>query len=378
MRQAMRECEAVQLDPLCVMARNHDLTLMSRVLDYHPEQPMKAAYEERGFFDYGATLFFYPMEELPYWRVVMETRLQGPRYLKFRAEHPEVFDEVRRLLRDLGPLGNRDLKGPKLLNYHYRGGKDTAVALFYMWLTGELMTHSRRKFERVYDFLENVAPSDHQWTATREQAARFFARKRVAHLGLAKAGTPDVLDFSLSLTHNPARVKADATLLRQEMLDSGALAEVSVEGWKGSWLVLGEDLPLVSDLSLNKLPAAWKPLATTNEEEVLFLAPLEVVSARGRAKIVFDFDYIWEVYKPAHKRRWGYYTLPILWGDRLIARMDARLDRPASTLRVPGYWAEDEASAKNMGYMDALRRGLARFTSDHGADQLDASVIPGI
>ena len=79
------------------------------------------------------------------------------------------------------------------------------------------------------------------------------------------------------------------------------------------------------------------------------------MSARGRAKPLFDFDYTWEVYTPADKRRYGYYVLPVLWGDRLVARFDARMDRAGRTLVLIGLWLEDEALAGRRGVRDGLR-----------------------
>src|SRR5207248_1030717 len=82
------------------------------------------------------------------------------------------------------------------------------------------------------------------------------------------------------------------------------------------------------------------------------------VSTRGRASWLFDFEYLWEVYKPAAKRRWGYYTLPILYGDRLVARLDPKLDRTTSTLVINGFWLEEYAPVECPGFAAALARGL--------------------
>ena len=102
------------------------------------------------------------------------------------------------------------------------------------------------------------------------------------------------------------------------------------------------------------MPKAWTPLETTTTEEVVFLAPLDQVSARGRAKVLFGFDYVWEVYKPEHQRKFGYYTLPILWGDRLVARFDSKLDRTTNTFVILGLWLEDEALGKDEAFAEAL------------------------
>ena len=88
----------------------------------------------------------------------------------------------------------------------------------------------------------------------------------------------------------------------------------------------------------HSVPEAWTPLAASTTDEVVFLAPLDHVSARGRAKVVFGFDYVWEVYKPADQRKFGYYTLPVLWGERLVARFDSKLDRTTNTFVILGLW----------------------------------------
>ena len=99
------------------------------------------------------------------------------------------------------------------------------------------------------------------------------------------------------------------------------------------------------------------------------LAPLEIVSARGRAAKLFDFDYVWEVYKPARQRRWGYYTLPVLYGDRLVARFDAKLERPSMTLQIKGFWLE-EGQKPDKRFIPALKAGMKRFLSFTGAENL--------
>ena len=97
--------------------------------------------------------------------------------------------------------------------------------------------------------------------------------------------------------------------------------------------------------------------------------------SRGRAKKLFDFDYTWEVYTPVHKRRWGYYVLPIMYGDNLVARLDPKLDRTTMTLEVKGFWHEDAAPVKDADFANALAKGLIRFAEFVGAKKIRTSVI---
>ena len=115
-------------------------------------------------------------------------------------------------------------------------------------------------------------------------------------------------------------------------------------------------------------------MGPTTDDEVIFLSPLEYVSARGRAAKLFDFDYIWEIYKPQAKRVYGPYTMPILYGDRLVGRMDSRHDRKSKTLVINGLWLEDWFTAGE-AFAAALNKGLARFISFLGAEKINHSAL---
>ena len=369
--EALRASEAMQMDPLNVVARSHDIALWGRVSDYQPALLERVMYENRAFFDYGGGLFIYPMSELPHWRTPMRRRAQAGRWADFAAAHPTLLDEVRAELRARGPLGNRDFTGRERVK-SYRGGKDSALALYTLWLTGEVMIHHRQGFERVYDLRERVAPAVFDYATPEDEAETHFARKALAFYGLAEERRwasllAGVIDRRVD--------RAEAQRWLDRLTAEGHIASVRVADEPGKWLALAGDLPLLDALEAGGIPESWQPLDATTETEVTLLAPLEIVSARGRAKWLFDFDYIWEVYKPAAARRWGYYTLPILYGDRLVARLDPRLDRSTQTLHILGFWREPDAITDEAAFAEALIRGLARFARFLGAQRLDASTL---
>ncbi len=124
-----------------------------------------------------------------------------------------------------------------------------------------------------------------------------------------------------------------------------------------------------------RIPEAWTPLDTTTSEEVVFLAPLDNVSGRGRAKVLFEFDYVWEVYKPKDKRKYGYYTLPVLWGDQLVARFDSKFDKTDKIFTILGFWLEDEELSQNEDFVEALARGFERFGKFLGAAKYDVKAV---
>jgi uncharacterized protein YcaQ len=371
--QAMRAMEYLQLDPLQIIARSHDIALHSRVLDYTPGMWEDVTYEQRKFFDWGGWLAVRPMDELPHWRVVMRRERDGDygdsRIRRMACDHAEAIVEMRAILRERGTVSNRDFEmATRIRTQSYRGRKDSALALYYLWRTGEVMTHHREKFERVYTLTETVAPAHLICESDEAEADRFLIKKEVSFSGLARLNrTSD--SFFRGVPFGKAKQ------IREAMLVDGDIIEVQVEGWKAVHYALGSDVEVLRDVSAGRVPKAWTPLETTTTEEVVFLAPLDPVSARGRAKVLFGFAYVWEVYKPEHQRRFGYYTLPILWGDRLVARFDSKFDRTTNTLVILGLWLEDQTLGNDEAFAEALACGFARFVTFLGASKLDATAI---
>ena len=368
---AINQMQALQLDPLNIVARSQEIALYGRVLNFNLAHLYQAAYEQRNFFDYGGTLFLYPMRELPFWRAIMPRAAKYPRMVEFGKNHPHAMGQVLAALRANGPMSNRDFTGNGLSQWSYRGSKDSAVALFYLWLLGEVMITARKGFDRVYDLRERVAPREYDSVAPIADAEDFFARKPIAMLNLMRAKRFRMEwqgGIGREVTPDEAEKKLSA------LIELGAVRQFQVEGSAEVWLALAEDIPLLESLEAGRIPKFWKPLDATTEYEVTFLAPLDMVSARGRARQVFDFEYIWEVYKPVHQRRWGYYTLPILYGDDLVARLDPKLDRKTNTLHILGFWLEDDAP-KDEAFANALGRGLARFAKLVGAKRVDLGAV---
>jgi uncharacterized protein YcaQ len=368
--QAMRAMDYLQLDPLQIIARSHDIKLYSRVLDYTPGMWEELAYKQRKFFDWGGWLAVRPMDELPHWRVAMRReRENNPRMIAIEHDHADAIVEMRSILRERGTVTNRDFAmAARTRTQSYRGRKDSALALYYLWLTGEVMTHHRERFERVYALTEAVAPAHLIRESDEAEADRFLITKDISFSGLTQLKRAQDA-FHRGLPFDKAQQ------IRESLLAEGQIVEVQVEGWKALHYAMGSDAAILQDLSAGRVPGAWAPLETTTSEEAVFLAPLDHVSARGRAKVLFGFDYIWEVYKPEHLRKYGYYTLPVLWGDQLVARFDSKLDRTTNTFVILGLWLEDETLGTDQAFAEALARGFARFVTFLGAGAIDAAAI---
>lgn len=363
---AIRSLEALQMDSVTIVARSHDIVLWSRVLDYEPAQLQQLLYSDRQFFDYGGHLDIYPMEELQYWRLHMKRRRDAPRHTEFAAAHEVLLEEVRSLVRDRGPVANRELTGNERVS-SYRGRKDTAVALYHLWLTGELMTSSRRGFERLYDLCERVAPSKLLEERPEAEAEAYFERKALRQAGLGTT-TAWGNTVSYSLARRSGRLEQRRRLLA--LVENGEAEAVRIEGSRDIYYLPAADAPLLRAVEAGEVPEQWLPLDTNTEQEAVLLSPLDPLLDRRRTLALFGFEHIWEIYKPARQRRWGAYTLPVLYGDRLVARLEPSIDRKTGTLTVHALWLEDPELERDVAFMAALASGLRRFARFHSASRI--------
>ncbi len=366
----MRSCENLQLDPVVVVARSHDLMLHSRVANYRAEYFHELTYGEREFFDWGGWLAVRPMEELPYWRVLMERNRDHKSTGRILTDFPAAVDAARTMLRSGEPISGDEIPSVgfgRLVNY--RAGKDTALALYYLWRVGEAMTHHREGFKRFYAPTEAVAPAELlARTVTDGEADRFFARKSVAFAGIGRVMLPSnllVRKFS----------QADVRNIEADLVDSGAIVPVKVAGWRGMQFVLGEDVDALVAVNDGGIPGDWINQELNGPEEAKFLSPLDPVSARGRSMELFGFDYIWEIYKKAEDVRFGRYVLPILWRDALVGRVDSKFVRESNTWVINQIWLEslDMVGSSDLGL--ALSAGMRRLAAMLGAKDVDLATV---
>ena len=252
--QAMRAMEYLQLDPLQIIARSHDIKLHSRVLDYTPGMWEEVAYQQRKFFDWGGWLAARPMDELPHWRVVMRRERDGHAGLSAMArEHAEAIVEMRAILQERDVVSNRDFAmATRTRTQSYRGRKDSALALYYLWRTGEVMTHHRERFERVYALTEKVAPAHLICESSEAETDRFLVKKEIGFDGLSRVKRT-------SDSYRRGEPDRAAKQMLESMLADGDIIEVHVEGWKAKHYALGSDAETLRELSAGRIPQAWTP-----------------------------------------------------------------------------------------------------------------------
>ncbi|MCI4352788.1 MAG: winged helix DNA-binding domain-containing protein [Thermoplasmata archaeon] len=368
LKRAVQYIGSVQFDPLNVVGRSQDLALWGRIIGYETQDLEDALYKTRSVFETGGNVQIRPIAELQYLRVAMQRKIAEERWSRFARANAGLLARVTREIERRGPLGPSDFvgSGEKRIQ-NYRAGKESGLALYYLWLKGDVMIAFRRHGEKVFDLTGRLL---------RRPTPDVPVPEAEEHLILGTLRQLGVATSSEWLRHAWARI--GRLTLRNEWPDrtrrwreQGVIQEIEVDGWKGPQCILADAVSDFETIRSSEVPASWRPRSTTTEEEVVFLAPLEVVSSSGQAARLFDFEYVWEVYKPASKRRWGYYTLPLLFGDRLCARIEMRYESPSRTLRVLGFWPEEASLRRDSAFASALGRALHRLAKFKGATRIE-------
>ena len=352
-RCAFDRLGSVQFDPIDVAGRNHDLVLLSRIAGYRREMTERLLYEERSVYEtYNKGLSLVPTAELPWYRLTWDEAHDEHRGGAF-DEHAPLVEELLERIRSNGPMSATDVEPRAAIDWYWRPTNQVRAILEALAEAGVLGISRRDGNRRVYDLAERLFPADllaERRPREEQQRHRLLSRYR-AH-GLLGGGGQAELWFGI------ARTAGERALRRTELVESGALVEVEVEAVRGSRFVPATELATLEEAA-SEIRDGAPPGGS--EPGVAFLAPLDpLVWDRAMLRTLFDFDYVWEVYVPGPKRRWGYYVLPMLFGDRIVGRIELRLERRAGSLLVVGLWFEDDfdpvtAPGFVPAFADALR-----------------------
>jgi uncharacterized protein YcaQ len=357
--EVFRRLGSIQFDPIAVAGRSHDLVLHARVADYDPGW-CDLLYERREVFEaYNKGLSLVPASEYPWFRATLSQN--SPRIL---AENAEVAERVLERIRAEGPLSALDFERERGTTTDWFGMPTNTVraVLEAYAITGVLGLARRDGNRRYYDLLERLLPDDllRRRRPLKEQLRHKLLSRYRAH-GLLGVGGGDVFGGLGAAKPDPRWPEHPGrNALREELVEQGELAPVEIEGVRGKRFVLRDEVELL------KTPPDPPP-------SVAFLSPFDpLVWDRGFLGSLFDFDYVWELFLPPAKRRWGWYVLPISFRGRLVGRIEPRIDRADARVQVLDVWWEEGFAPRSAdGFVDAMRAALRAYLRFAGADRLE-------
>jgi uncharacterized protein YcaQ len=344
---------SLQFDPLEVAGRNHDLVLLARIAGYRREWAEHWLYADRRLYEtYNKSLQIVPVAELPLYRYVWDRARLRHDTAAF-DDHAPLVTELLERIRDGGSLQSRHVGARAAIDWYWRPTNQVRAILEALAEVGAIGISRRDGNHRVYDLGERLFPADvlaERRPLAEQQAHRLLSRYRGNGL-LGASGNQE-------LWVGGTGYAADRAAVRAELMAAGRLVAVEVAGLRGERFVVGEEVALLEQAAEELRDGAPPGGAPPG---VAFLAPLDPLCwDRDLLRRLFDFDYVWEVYVPAAKRRWGYYVLPILYGDRFVGRIEPRIDRRAGTLRVLGLWWEPGFDPHaEAGFVSAFSDALA-------------------
>jgi uncharacterized protein YcaQ len=364
--EVARALRCLQIDPTSAVARSHLLVVFSRLGPFDPAALDQLVYEERTLFEYWAhEASLVLTEDLPLHRWEMRTwprgdgvwRRKALRWWELNAEfRARILD---RLAAD-GPLPLREIEDHSVAPWLSQGWTDqrnVSRMLDLMWVRGHVGIAGRDGGQRLWDLMERCLPPDPPTEVLDDaEVTRRAALLALKALGVARA--PHIrAHFTRSryptLPHTLA-----------ELHQQGRIEPVAIDGLKGQWWVRAEDVE-----TLQSMNGDWRG-------RTALLSPFDnLLCDRARTEELFGFSHRLEIYTPKAKRRWGYFVLPILHGDRLIGRADLRMDRRAGRLVAPAIHREDGAP-RGKGVATAIRRELERLAAWQGAAELELQQVP--
>ncbi len=338
----------LQLDTVSIAgARSHAIVPLSRWPGIDRDLPEELLQPGAPIFEYwGHEASWIPIDLYPAFAFRRKEYLSG-RASRAIREHPDVAKAILRRVETEGPMRSLDLEGP-MLGEVWRSKRDRWVA-YSLWSTGQLAIRSRRNFQRTFDLAERVIPEQwrkQEWSL--EESLRALILRALQGHGWATIGT-------LADTWRLKNVRPQIGAALHDLASAGEAAPcdlIDAEGGRRPGWVRAPDLELAARL---------RRVRPSPERGVL-LSPFDpVLWDRKRVAQLFDFDQILEIFKPASKRRYGYYCLPVLAGDRLVARYDLKAHRRQGRLEVLALRYEADGAQPPAADRAAAEGGLAIF-----------------
>lgn len=338
----VRDLGCLQLDPTSAVARSHLLVLWSRAGHYDRTHLDTLLWQRRSLFEYWAHAASIVLTEdfplhydmMQHWRQDAGGTVWRARIHDWMNANAGLRDHILEELARRGPLSSKDFEDRSQAAWHSMGwtsGRNISRMLDFLWTQGQILVKERRGNTRYWDLADRCLPD---WTPRDDlpqpEVVRRAAQRAIRALGVAR-------EAHIKQHFTRGRYPGLPTALKS-LEAEGRLQRVQIAAgakpWPGVWYIHTDDLPLLERLKAGD----WSPRTS-------LLSPFDnLIADRTRTRQLFDFDFTIEIYVPKNKRRFGYFVLPILHGDRLIGRIDPMMDRKLNILRINAVYAEPDSA----------------------------------
>ncbi len=342
----VRQAGCIQFDPVDVCGKNPELVLHARVKNFRKSMLYDLLYTDRLLVDhFDKQLSIFPIADWPYFH----GNRSGGWGERGNDEINAVKDEIKQIIAERGAVSSQDIGFDEKIDWYWAPTKLSRAALERMYFQGELVVHHKKGTNKYYDLIERHFPAELLNTENplenRFDYLKWNIYRRIGSVGLLRNKPSDAF---LGIRDMKAPERSEVF---EALLFEGKIAEIEIEGSAEKFYLQSGDLPLLHEI------IADIPLTDRCE----FIAPLDnLMWDRKLTKALFGFDYTWEIYTPEAKRKYGYYTLPILFGDKFAGRVELICRRKESVLEVKNIWLEDKVKMTKR-LSAAIDKALRRF-----------------
>ena len=352
----IRQTGCVQFDPVDVCGRNADIILNSRVKGYCKEMLAELLYKDRRLIDYfDKNLSIFPVEDIPVFLAERPIGAYAAAYDRRGGDAVRRIEPmIRQLIGERGHISAKEINVDEAIEWHWSQMTSLPrAALESMYFRGELIIHHKTGMNKSYALIEDYISPELLNTPppfeSEEERIAWHVKRRIGAVGMLWNRASDAwLGLSIKADERSAAFK--------KLLCDGVIAEISVAGLKDTLYCRAEDMPLIGEVLQGK----------EYKQRCELIAPLDsFIWDRRLINTLFGFDYTWEIYTPAVKRKYGGYVLPLLCGDRFVARVEPVCDRKSKTLTIKNIWFEDSVK-QTKKLQHEISKCLSRFAAFNG------------
>jgi uncharacterized protein YcaQ len=326
--QSINKLGYVQIDPLSVIERAHHHTLWTRLPDYDTSILNELQAKDRHIFEYwGHALSYLPMTDYRYFIPRMDNfRNPKTKWVQILIDQGEpLMQPVLDRIRNEGPLSIKEIEEGSNVKNEQDYKKSVRATLDLLFWRGDLMVSKRNNLQKYYDLTERVIPGNLNITIPgNNEICEFLVGRALSAFGIAQEKEIRLFmqpESSRDFHFLAASNKIISSYLK-EIIHSGSVIPLKIDGIEAKFYAMKGNIERISNLK--QVPPS-----------VFILSPFDnLIIRRQRTKLLFGFDYSLECYTPAAKRKYGYFVLPILWGEDFVGRMDAKADRKNAVLKI--------------------------------------------
>lgn len=356
----IKQAGCIQFDPIDVCGKNAELVLQSRVQEFSKDMLYKLLYIERRLVDYfDKNMSIFSIDD---WKYFAHKRATYRQNVRSKIQIDKVAEEIKSIIKEKGFVSSKDVNFNKQVDWYWSPTTLSRAVLETLYFQGELIIHHKKGTIKHYalasEYLSEEILNAGDPNLTQEQYWEWHVQRRIGSVGMLWNRSSDAWLGIVGLK------SGNRNNIFNKLKSKGKIIEINIEDISNTFYCLSEDKPLIDTV-----------LKEDNfTERTEFIAPLDnMLWDRRLIEEIFNFEYRWEIYTPIDKRKYGYYVLPVLFGDRFIGRIEIVNDKKSKELIVKNFWPEKSIDNNNE-IKESINNCIERFAKFNDCERINSLI----